>query len=351
MDNDEKRDPSQAPLDLPEASGTPEQLPLEAAEFDSVDAQPEPPPVGEVEDGAEAIPDDAAVDAIEDDFAADDASAAAEAEDARPVDTAETQPEPEAAVAEAEPDSYAEAEAVEEPVDALPAYDLPQALFDAGIDVDAALGALSFELASGGYDERQTASRLPAFTPPDYKPRLKMPAPIRLHRGHPGSVVPALVLIGVGAWLTLANANGTPADPALVGLVLVGGLMLSFLVEWLFNGRWARGLLLVALVAAFGAGGAALIAQSGVDNALRAYPLLLSALGVAIVLSALLARPAERVLLGPGMAFITAGIVGFLVLDGVIPASVLSAAAAYWFVPAVIVLLLLLLPVVFRRPA
>jgi hypothetical protein len=336
MDNDEQRDPPQEPFDPAEASAAPEQL----------------PPVDEFEGGAQVFSADVIADDAEGDFImVEVASTADEPDDAPPVEMAETGQSPDAAFAVAEPEPFAEAGAAEEPIEALPAYDLPQALFDAGIDVDAALGALSFELASGSYDEQQTATRLPVFTPPDYKPRLKMPAPIRLHRAHPGSVIPALVLIGVGAWLTLANASGTPADPALVGLILTGGLMLSFFVEWLFNGRWARGLLLVALMAAFGAGGAALIAQSGVENTLRAYPLLLSALGVAIVLCGLLARPVERVLLGPGMAFITAGIVGFLVLDGVIAASVLSTAAAFWFVPAFIVLLLLLLPVVFRRPA
>lgn len=341
MNDDEMRDPLDEAPEPAEVAEDPAQPQLE-------DAPPEEAPEAEELLSAAGFMPDARELLLEADEMA--AETAAEAGPPLPADdegdSAALEPVPEL---EAQP----ELEAGSGEIDELPgtpmSYDLPQALFDAGIDVDAALGALSFELSSGSYDEDRGASRLPSFTPSNYRPALHMPSSIRLHRGHIGSVVPALVLIGVGAWLTLANASGVPADPALAGLILVGGLMASFIAEWLFSGRWARGLLLVALVALFGAGGAALVLQSGADNARAAWPLLLAALGVAVILSGLLARPVERAALGPGMVFITAGITGFLALNGVIPASVLPVAAAYWFVPAVIVLLLLLLPVIFRK--
>lgn len=229
-------------------------------------------------------------------------------------------------------------------------YDLPQALFDAGFDVEAALGALSFEQDAAADDDAIPAGpRLPPFTPPNYRPRLPVPPPLRVRRGQLGSVLPALALIGVGAWLTVAQAAGTPVDPLLAGAALAGGLVLTFLAVWLTNGRWSRGLLLVVLLALLGAGGGALIISAGLGNALAAYPLLLSALGVAILLAAFLARPPDRSLLGPALVFITAGIVGYLVLNGAIPAGMLSGAAAYWFVPAIILLILVALPLFFRR--
>lgn len=352
MDNDETRDPLD---DTPE---TPETVEVPASDL------PEDYAAGDVALAAPIVPGDAPEVDVEDAPPEDSAEVeqigavigepAPEANEAEAFTAAELEAEPGAGatvIVDLE-DAEAESEVAEDVPEIPVSYDLPQALFDAGIDVDAALGALSFELASGGYDDAHAAPpRLPPFTPSTYRPKLRMPASLRLHRGQIGSVLPALLLIGLGAWLTLTNASDAPVDPVLVGLVLVGGLMVSFVAEWLFSGRWARGLLLVALLVLFGAGGAALVLQSGADIALVAYPLLLSALGLAVILSGLLARPVERIMLGPGMVFITAGIVGFLVLDGVIPATVLSAAAAYWFVPAAIVALLLLLPLIFRKPS
>ncbi len=344
----EAASPEPAMADMFSSLDEPVQAETEAAPPEAV----EPP--DEV-DATAAEPDPSEAEAEADTGATDEPKPEAQADEVIEgvsISESEAHAEPEAEAASEESDQYEDSEIAEEEPEVAVSYDLPQALFDAGIDVDAALGALSFELASSSYDEdHAAASRLPPFSPPDYHPKLRMPSAIRLRRGQIGSVVPALILIGLGAWMTLSNAAGAPLDPMLVGMILVGGLMVSFAAEWLFSGRWARGLLLVALLALFAAGGSALVLQSGADNALVAYPLLLSALGIAIILSGLLARPVERVMLGPGMVFITAGIVGFLVLDGVIPATVLSTAAAYWFVPATIVLLLVLLPLIFRKPS
>lgn len=239
-----------------------------------------------------------------------------------------------------------------EPAPVEETYDLPQALFDAGFDVEAALGALSFEHEDDVDGEAApSAIRLPPFTPSNYHPRLPVPPLIRVRRGQPGSLIPALTLIGTGAWLTVAQVTNTAIDPLLVGAVLAGGLLLTFVAVWLGNGRWPRGLLLAVLVALIGAGGGALILGSGLVNALTAYPLLLSALGVAILLTAFLARPLDRPLLGPALVFITAGIVGYLVLNGALPPGLLSGAAAYWFVPAIILLILIALPLFVRRRA
>ena len=239
------------------------------------------------------------------------------------------------------------AEDAEEPAEPVETYDLPQALFDAGIDVEAALGALSFEPDEA--DEVPSGPRLPPFTPPNYRPALPAPRPLTLRRGSPGSLVPALFLIGIGAWLTVANVTHTPVNPLLFGAVVSGGIVLSLVAAWLGNGRWSRGLVLVVLLALFSAGGGVLISNAGMGSALTAYPLILSALGVAILLAALLARPRDRGMLGPAIVFIAAGIVGYLVLNGAVPAGLVNAASLYWFVPAVLLLILVALPLFVRR--
>ena len=241
---------------------------------------------------------------------------------------------------------------VHEPdIAAADSYDLPQALFDAGFDVEGALGALAFD-QGGAADEDEpepSVPRLPPFNPPNYRPALAMPRPLTVRRGQLTALIPALILIGLGAWWTVANVTGAPVDPLLVGAVLAGGLVFTFAVTWLVNGRWPRGLLLIVVLALFAAGGGALILNAGPGNALAAYPLLLSALGIAILLAGLLGRPRERSWLGAAIVFIAAGIVGYLVVNGAVPAGILSAATAYWFVPAVLLLILVALPLFVRR--
>ena len=320
MNSDEPRDPT-----MPEAAEP------EAAMPESAEA-PAPEPAPETVEMALAPATEAAEAPIEQEPEAI-AQAVAAAIPAEQVD---------AALAAIEPEPAPEEET----------YDLPQALFDAGFDVEAALGALSFEHEDeAGHDGPPPALRLPPFTPSNYQPRLPVPPLLRVRRGQPGSLIPALTLIGVGAWLTVAQVTNTAIDPSLVSAVLAGGLLLTFVAVWLGSGRWPRGLLLAVLVALIGAGGGALILGAGLGNALSAYPLLLSALGVAILLTAFLARPLDRPLLGPALVFITAGIVGYLVLNGAIPAGLLSGAAAYWFVPAIILLILIALPLFVRRRA
>lgn len=349
MNTDETRDPNDLlqPPEPPELADAAPQPEADLADPIAEMAEAPDETVSAVSGEADAAP------AVEDPT---DAMVDEVTSDAPPIEPPADESVPDVALSEDaaqfEPEHAVAAETAEGDAESFSEYGLSQAMLDAGIDVDTALSALSFELASTPAEEAPAgAPRLPPYAPPTYRPRLSMPKPISLRRGHIGSVIPAFVLIGLGIWLTFANATGAAVDPLVVGLVLAGGLVVSFAAVWLVSGRWARGLLLITLLALFGGGGAALIVNAGIANALVAYPLLLSALGLAIVLAGLLARPVERVMLGPGIVFLAAGIVGFLVLNGAVPAGILSAAAAYWFVPAAIVVLLLLLPLIFRRPA
>ena len=325
----------------------PEPLSSESAdpEPDSV-TEPAPQPVAAELDSSpvsdEVVPVEEALEEPVADVADAEAEPVLEAVEPAPVSVA--------VLAETAVDSVTEAvpEEAEEPDEPVETYDLPQALFDAGIDVEAALGALSFEPDEAA-DEVPSGPRLPPFTPPNYRPALPAPRPLALRRGSPGSLVPALFLIGIGAWLTVANVTHTPVNPLLFGAVVSGGIVLSLVAAWFGNGRWSRGLVLVVLLALFAAGGGVLIADAGMGSALTAYPLILSALGVAILLAALLARPRDRGLLGPAIVFIAAGIVGYLVLNGAVPAGLVNAASLYWFVPAVLLLILVALPLFVRR--
>lgn len=120
-------------------------------------------------------------------------------------------------------------------------------------DVDAALSALSSLNVLAADAPRE------AFAPQEVILSEELPQPplATLERGTTPSVVPALLMIAVGVFLTfyLASGNPMPAPQHLAG----GGLILfgiSSLTWWLGTSRWARGSLLVGLACI--AGGAAL---------------------------------------------------------------------------------------------
>ncbi len=120
-------------------------------------------------------------------------------------------------------------------------------------DVDAALSALSSLNVLAADAPRE------AFAPQEVILSEELPQPplATLERGTTPSVVPALLMIAAGVFLTfyLASGNPMPAPQYLVG----GGLILfgiSSLTWWLGTSRWARGSLLVGLACI--AGGAAL---------------------------------------------------------------------------------------------
>jgi hypothetical protein len=120
-------------------------------------------------------------------------------------------------------------------------------------DVDAALSALSSLNVLAADAPRE------AFAPQEVILSEELPQPplATLKRGTTPSVVPALLMIAAGVFLTfyLASGNPMPAPQHLAG----GGLILfgiSSLTWWLGTSRWARGSLLVGLACI--AGGAAL---------------------------------------------------------------------------------------------
>lgn len=144
------------------------------------------------------------------------------------------------------PADTSEAEAIEAEVD-------PEAFTPAEPDVDAALSALSSLTVLAVDAPRE------AFDPQAVILSEELPQPplATLERGTTPSVVPALLMIAVGVFLTfyLASGNPMPAPQYLIG----GGLILfgiSSVTWWLGTNRWARGSLLVGLACI--AGGAAL---------------------------------------------------------------------------------------------
>jgi hypothetical protein len=176
-----------------------------------------------------------------------------------------------------------------------------------------------------------------------------MPLPQKLYRGHIASVVPALLLILTGAWLTFTLTTSTPPAPALIAVVAAGSIAVSLLVWWLASGRWARGALFFALLLLLTGLTMVYLMQPSAPGLVQGWPLLLVAAGVAVLLAGLMGQPVERRMLLPALAFVVAGFVALAWATGAISSTLMSAAASFWPVIALLIATIWLLPVVFRQ--
>jgi hypothetical protein len=111
---------------------------------------------------------------------------------------------------------------------------------DEPYDVDAALAAIG--TLNTIADPIDVPAALPDYETPQIHSTFRQPSLSTLERGQAASVVPALLLIGVGVFLTFLLTSGTPlpSTNVLLGLLLVC-VGISLLAAWISSGRWARG--------------------------------------------------------------------------------------------------------------
>lgn len=213
---------------------------------------------------------------------------------------------------------------------------------DPALDIEAALAAINVSTGS-------RAPEAPTFVPVHYAPTLPMPPVQRLKRGSLPSIVPAIILIALGIWLTVQTTTDVPIDSRIVLAAGIGGLVVTLLAAWIAWGRWSRGLLLPALlISAIGGVVAAGLIPGGLDLT-RGYPLLATAVGAAVLLTALLGRPSNRRMLAAGLALALAGGLGLLITNGFIAGDWIASAAPLWPIPVVLLIAIWLAPLVFRR--
>lgn len=153
-----------------------------------------------------------------------------------------------------------------------------------------------------------------------------LPAPPigALHRGQLASVIPAFTLIGIGAYLTFVlTMTDTQVSASLLIGLLIGGFGLMFIASWLSSSRWARGNLFIGMILLLmGATLAYLILPNRIDLA-TGYPLLLTALGTAFVVTDVV-TPSERRLWFLGLLIAIVGLIAFTVTAHLIDTSILA---------------------------
>ncbi len=144
-----------------------------------------------------------------------------------------------------------------------------------------------------------------------YLPR---PPMMRLGRGQLASVIPAFLLMALGAGLTVIIAapdvvQDVALSAELLALVALGTLGALMIVLWVSSARWAGGALFAGVAIWASIGVLVWLAQPGSIGA-DGWPLLLAAVGVGALLSALFSQPLSKHQPFVGVALIVAGGVG-----------------------------------------
>jgi hypothetical protein len=170
-----------------------------------------------------------------------------------------------------------------------------------------------------------------------------------LHRGQMASVVPALLLILIGAWLTFTFTTKSQPSPLLTAAVAFGSIGLALLVRWFSAGRWTRGSLFAGLSLVFSAGLLLFLSSPASPGLINGWPLLLVGVGIAAALTGFLAFPRDRRFLFSGITFAVAGIAASVVSMNLLGSEFGSIAASLWPVAVVLVAVIWLLPVIFRQ--
>lgn len=239
----------------------------------------------------------------------------------------------------------------------------PDAPEDAAFDVSAALASitqLDRLAATPQVDETEAdaeAEEYAEFTPVDSgaeneveSPQMTLSGPplMTFERGQAASVIPALLLIGIGTWLTFTfTLSQTSPSPWLLLLLILGASGLILLAAWISSARWAQGSLLSGMILFLSAAGLFLIGQAGISLE-RGWPALLTAIGLALLLTSWLGRASGGTLRLPGLALIAASAAAWAYTHGWIAPALLGIAWAMAPVVLLVLLLLVLLPI-FRR--
>lgn len=274
---------------------------------------------------------------------------------------ASTQPDSEASTEQVEADDIAAPQSIEEPAVQVAFDSLPVNVTD-GLDIEAALAAvssLSDVVAEQEAAELSRIAKIEAEAQAKAERQARMDNPERffpvppmttLKRGQMTSIIPAVWLIGLGAWLTFTLTTSKVApDTNIINLVVMLGLGITLLSRWLSSRRWATGSLFFGLVSLLVGALFFYLLQPASPGITNGWPLFMTAIGLAGLLTRFLSHPADSRLTFPSLILIIAGIAGSVMTLGLLNTNVTFIAASLWPVAIVIIVLIWVLPLVFRQ--
>jgi hypothetical protein len=162
-------------------------------------------------------------------------------------------------------------------------------------------------------------------------------------RSQISTALPALMLIGLGIVYLAVDLTFIEKIAAAVGILGV-----SLILRFFLNGRREPGLFFIGMVTLLWLGFAASDPLFNVDL-FQAWPLVISAVGLALLLTILVQRSREVRLALPAFLILLAGLVMLPFTMGLFIDEVLLTVASLW--PLILVIpILLLIPRVIRRP-
>lgn len=204
-------------------------------------------------------------------------------------------------------------------------------------------------IETGEVEAVEEMSGIPsAESPSPYETIFPRPPVSALHRGQLASVVPALLLIGIGGYLTFAlTISNTAPEPFLILAILVAGFGLTLLAQWLSSARWAMGNFFFAMLLLLGGGTLAYLLMPTNLNLLQGWPLLITAFGTSLVLTDLFV-PSGRRLWFLGLLLAIAGLAGLSITMNLITGNFAQILGLIWPIPVILLLLVMLAPL-FRR--
>ncbi len=175
------------------------------------------------------------------------------------------------------------------------------------------------------------------------------PPMMTLQRGQSASVIPALILMVIGAWLTISLTTGTLTLNASALLPLIGIILgVVFLSQWIQSRRWSQGSFFTGVLLLLNSAVLFFLLQPNDYSLVNAWTLFILATGLAVILTGMLTQPSIPRLSIIGFLLILAGIVGFFATSGFLAPSISDVLAQIWFIPIGITILFLILPI-FRR--
>jgi len=214
-------------------------------------------------------------------------------------------------------------------------------------DEDDSLDIQEFERVES--DEEVEPEPIPEAEPVTDYGTFPRPPVSTLHRGQLASVVPALLLIGIGGYLTfIVTTSETGFNPALIAAVLVGGIGAMLLAQWISTSRWAIGSFFIGVLLLLTGGTAAYLVIPNNLNLTDGYPLLITAVGTAFVITDIFVPSGRRIWL-IGLILAIAGLAGVATTTTILDTGIAQTLGGLLPVAIIIIVVLLIAPILRRQ--
>lgn len=181
-------------------------------------------------------------------------------------------------------------------------------------------------------EERERAARIEEETLAQRRSseHIERPPLTKIRAGQLATIVPGLVLMVSGAYLTFAlSVDDLPLTTGILALLLLGGSGISLLAYWLTSGRWSRGAFLLGASLFITGIGALYLERIAEQSAEQTSSLTMSNLpmigvifGAVIVLSGLLCRPRDARYTALGTGIVIGSGIYLLLTDGTLSADI-----------------------------